>query len=701
MAKTKVTGEYLKDSVVRFTAKAGENITKGNAVYISGISGELPVVSLADADDTAKMPAFGLAEATVLTNAEVEVTSFGTLANLDTSSYTLGDILYVGTTAGALTNDPAGLEATKLQNIGIVQRVHASNGSIKVGGAGRTNAVPNLDNGDIFIGNSDNKAVSSALSTEIESYLDGGTSTPTFASVGIGTTTTPSDDLHVVGDIRINSNTPQLKFTSADNSSNSYSISANINDSTDGGFFIQEGLVNGTNVRLAINATGNVGIGTSSPLAIGGHTGVLTLYGSNATALVLQNSTSSSRIAQLGSDLAFFNNTYETERMRLTSTGLDAAASLKIESSTGGELILSSSDTAQAVDQFIAGLAFKTADASAPSLVPHYAGIKSVAGDVYGNQNLEFYSGRDRYEAGTNPNMVILGDTTGTDGNVGIGTSSPDEKLHVVGQASLEQAGNTNRGNLILGPHGSGTSKWSTLAGTHYNDATGSGNGSGSAGVMIIGCHAQNGSNELYVGGGPYELNPATKIRFWTHTTDTHNLGGTERMRIESNGRVYMGGTAGSYGARLTLFRDGYSLESRSTGTGSEGHIVFQNGNGAVGSIFTSGSSTSYNTSSDYRLKENVVDMEGALDRVNQLQPKRFNFIADADTTVDGFLAHEVQDIVPEAISGEKDAVDDEDNPIYQGIDQSKLVPLLVKAVQEQQEQIESLKSEIELLKGN
>ena len=128
--------------------------------------------------------------------------------------------------------------------------------------------------------------------------------------------------------------------------------------------------------------------------------------------------------------------------------------------------------------------------------------------------------------------------------------------------------------------------------------------------------------------------------------------------------------------------------------------MSFRNPNGEIGTISTQGSSTSYNTSSDYRLKENVVEMTGALDRVNQLQPKRFNFIADADTTVDGFLAHEVLDIVPEAIHGEKDAVDNEGNPEYQGIDQSKLVPLLTKAIQEQQTQIEALQSEINLLKG-
>ncbi len=204
MAKTKVHGEFLKDSVVRFTAKAGENITKGQAGYISGISGEVPVVSLADANDTAKIPSFGLAEATVSTNSEVDIISYGTLKGLNTSSYSLGDILFIGTTAGALTNDPAGLEATKLQNIGIVQRVHASNGSIKVGGAGRTNAVPNLDDGDIFIGDSNNKAVSDSFTNVLNSEAGINSSADATAitidsseNVGIGTTS-PDGNLEVV-----------------------------------------------------------------------------------------------------------------------------------------------------------------------------------------------------------------------------------------------------------------------------------------------------------------------------------------------------------------------------------------------------------------------------------------------------------------------------------------------------------------------
>ena len=123
-------------------------------------------------------------------------------------------------------------------------------------------------------------------------------------------------------------------------------------------------------------------------------------------------------------------------------------------------------------------------------------------------------------------------------------------------------------------------------------------------------------------------------------------------------------------------------------------NIYFKNSSHTtVGSIVPGNSSTAYNTSSDYRLKENIVSITDALDRVSQLKPSRFNFISDADKTLDGFLAHEVQEIVPEAITGEKDAVDEQGNPKLQAIDQSKLVPLLVAAIQE-------LKAEIEILKN-
>ena len=119
-----------------------------------------------------------------------------------------------------------------------------------------------------------------------------------------------------------------------------------------------------------------------------------------------------------------------------------------------------------------------------------------------------------------------------------------------------------------------------------------------------------------------------------------------------------------------------------------------------VGEIVVSHTGTSYVESSDYRLKENVTELTNATTRLKQLQPKRFNFIEVPDKTVDGFLAHEVSNVVPEAVTGEKDAVDDDGNPDYQGIDKSKLVPLLVAAIQEQQELIETLQTKVAALEG-
>lgn len=128
--------------------------------------------------------------------------------------------------------------------------------------------------------------------------------------------------------------------------------------------------------------------------------------------------------------------------------------------------------------------------------------------------------------------------------------------------------------------------------------------------------------------------------------------------------------------------------------------IKFFNTNGDVGSIDMSGSSTSYTTSSDHRLKQGVEDMTGAIDRVKALAPKRFQFIADADTTVDGFLAHEAQAVVPEAVTGTKDEVDEDGNAVMQGIDQGKLVPLLTGALKEAITKIETLETEMTALKA-
>ena len=126
--------------------------------------------------------------------------------------------------------------------------------------------------------------------------------------------------------------------------------------------------------------------------------------------------------------------------------------------------------------------------------------------------------------------------------------------------------------------------------------------------------------------------------------------------------------------------------------TASRTQIVFSNNSSInVGSISTAATATSFNTSSDYRLKENVDYDFDATTRLKQLKPARFNFKVDKDEDgnvtriADGFLAHEVSNIVPEAVVGEKDGAE------MQGIDQAKLVPLLVKTVQELEARIKTL----------
>jgi hypothetical protein len=170
---------------------------------------------------------------------------------------------------------------------------------------------------------------------------------------------------------------------------------------------------------------------------------------------------------------------------------------------------------------------------------------------------------------------------------------------------------------------------------------------------------------------------------------------------VNSSGDVGIN-TGSSTGHRLQVedVTDVASFRATSSNSGQETLIQFKKNNSEVGYINVTTSSTVYGTASDYRLKENVIGLTGAADRVQQLAPKRFNFIVDADKTVDGFLAHEVADIVPEAISGEKDAVDADGNPEYQGIDQSKLVPLLTAALQEALTKIDQLETRIEALEA-
>lgn len=187
-----------------------------------------------------------------------------------------------------------------------------------------------------------------------------------------------------------------------------------------------------------------------------------------------------------------------------------------------------------------------------------------------------------------------------------------------------------------------------------------------------------------------------TKISASTDDVITFDTAAVEAMRIDSSSGISKNGGFSTSNTSDDFYWNtgtGSRFRFHSGTTASRNLLGFSNPNGQVGSIETNGSSTTYSTSSDYRLKENVTATWDATTRLKQLNPVRFNFIADADTTVDGFLAHEVQTIVPEAISGTHDEVDDDGNPVYQGIDQSKLVPLLVKTIQELEARIVALET--------
>jgi hypothetical protein len=182
-----------------------------------------------------------------------------------------------------------------------------------------------------------------------------------------------------------------------------------------------------------------------------------------------------------------------------------------------------------------------------------------------------------------------------------------------------------------------------------------------------------------------------------------------ERLRIDASGNLLVGKTSiafSSVGVRASPAGEVQSTVSGGNGLflnrlSSTGGLAafYYNTSTLVGSISTDGTSTAYNTSSDYRLKEDVQPMVGASDRLMALKPVNFAWKADG-SRVDGFLAHEAQEVVPEAVTGSKDAVDKDGKPQYQGIDQSKIVPLLTAALQEALQKIEALEARVAALEA-
>ncbi len=550
------------------------------------------------------------------------------------------------------------------------------NGSLGVFEASGNNGIsiltPDASTSAIFFGSASSNRFAEIKATYDNNFLDIGTrksgglirfATDNFSermridssgNVGIGTTS-PANNLDIVaseiGDIGIN-------ITNSLSSNGGHSASVNL---------------------ISENANSDLSDATKGAIFVGGD-----LNNNNFQEFAIATESNTPIVFVTNGDGNRTNNVLTNERMRIDSSGNVGIGT----TSPTGKLNISTASTDGVNTLFGANVSptaagmyvgFNDSDATATLGVYYASSPIPVINITRSDRTIKFMN--DASER-----MRI-----NSSGNVGIGETSPLGKLHVKNGDTGASSVAGDKDELVI--ENNGHAGITTLANDSYESG------------MFFGHASNTRAGEIYTHYTNQLMTIGTRMSGGAVKFISDN--GTERMRIASDGVVGIGTSSPSSSYRLSAVGGtgavvGAFIETTSTDSGHEASIIKRPnsgvlvqflGSGQVGSITTNGSTTTYGTSSDYRLKENVVDLNNATERLKQLQPKRFNFISDADTTVDGFIAHEVSSVVPEAIHGTKDEVDANGNPKYQNIDQSKLVPLLVKTIQELEARITTLEA--------
>jgi len=541
-------------------------------------------------------------------------------------------------------------------------------------------------------------------------------------NIGVGTAS-PAGKLHVNGQTYIQGTVSGglANSTLIANSSGQAQIWAlGPNASTVGSmtFVVGRSDLSNSNQAITIDSSGNVGVGTTSPadiLHVSKANGVSIFESPGVSSVGLRLRTNSTDRWQIGcpsasADLAIYTGAAATERLRIDSSGNVGIGTTTPDDKldvNGFAVLGTDIGTGQTSTKFHK---FKgTAVQSTASWFGSYGGLLLdaeesltagarkflITNSLTGNKFAIIRS----TNATTDPSLGNSGAiTSGTadfvitnTGDIGIGTSSPSGKLYVAGSNTTsfgDRASATlvlnnasgvdaNRVNSIL--FGGELSDTNSAAGIAFKYTDSSGNGNGA-------------------------------ILFATRnvTTDTAP---TERLRIESSGSVLMGKTSlstSTIGFQFDVANQKIASGANGGATaffnrnGDNGTVVQIARDGAEkGGISVTTTAVAYNTTSDYRLKSNLEPISNGINRIKQLPVYRFNWVADeSGNKVDGFVAHEAQSIVPESVTGEKDAVDAEGKPIYQGIDQSKIVPLLTAALKEAIAKIEALETKVATLEA-